>query len=164
MHVDRFVRTELVVEREQPSAVDLTILLADWGLSTSSQEALWVIAYDSVNQVRSIEEIAKGGYHELNIAIAPILTSVLLSGTDRFKLAHNHPSGDISPTMADLNLTHIVMEAANLTGLYFEDHVIVGPSGQSYSMVENGLITPSAKLTAMARSKSHRRVPESAKR
>src|SRR6185369_15941711 len=135
MNVDRFVRTELVVEREQPLVPELTELLNDgrWGLANSTQERLWIITFDSIEQVRTVNEVAVGGYHELDIPIPAVLTAVLLAGTDRFVAAHNHPSGDITPTTMDVQMTQIVMTAANAAGLMFEDHLIVGPRGGVFS-------------------------------
>jgi DNA repair protein RadC len=157
MYVDRFVRAELVVEREQPMTHSIEDLLVEAGLAGDTQETLVVISYDSINQIRTIQEIARGGYHELKIPIAPLLTAVLLSGTDRFTVAHNHPSGDTSPTMADVDLTHMVMAAANAAGLFFDDHLIIGPGVPMYSMLEHGLIIPSPKAVEMATGRDHRR-------
>lgn len=157
MHVDRFVITELRVLQEQPSGADLETLLKVWGLTDSTQEQLWVVAYDSVEQVRTVQQVAKGGYHELQVPLPPLLTAVLLAGTDRFKMVHNHPSGDVSPTMLDVELTRMVMTAANSVGLFFEDHLIVGPEVESFSFLEHGLIVAAPETIEMARGAGHRR-------
>lgn len=157
MNVDRFVKTELRVEKIQPFTPELRTLLCEWGLCDSTQERLWVITFDSIEQVRTVNEVAVGGYHELDIPIPALLTAVLLAGTDRFMVAHNHPSGDLSATVLDVQMTHIVMEAANAAGLMFEDHLIVGPNGGVFSMAENGLLIPAAKSLAMASGAAHKR-------
>lgn len=157
MYVDRFVRVELVVEREQPTTPEIADLLMHAGLAGDTQESLVVISYDSINQIRTIQEVARGGYHELKIPLAPLITAVLLAGTDRFMVAHNHPSDDISPTMADVDLTHMIMAAANATGLFFDDHLIIGPSGKMVSMHELGHIVLSPKAIKMATGRDHRR-------
>jgi DNA repair protein RadC len=157
MFVDRFVRVELTVEREQPMTQSIEDLLIDAGLAGATQESLVVISYDAIGQIRTIQEVVRGGYHELKIPLAPLLTAVLLSGTDRFMVAHNHPSGDTSPTMADVDMTHMVMDAANTTGLFFDDHLIIGPGTEAYSMLEHGLIVPSEKAIEMAYGRDHQR-------
>jgi DNA repair protein RadC len=118
---------------------------------------MWVITFDSIEQVRTVNEIAVGGYHELDIPIPALLAAVLLAGTDRFMVAHNHPSGDIMPTAMDVEMTRIVMTAANAAGLMFEDHLITGPKGGLFSLAEHGLLIPSAKSTAMAQGAGHKR-------
>jgi DNA repair protein RadC len=61
-----------------------------------------------------------------------------------FILAHNHPSGDSSPSEADRRLTVRIAEAAKLLGLSFFDHLIIGapmPGRQPYfSFREAGVI------------------------
>jgi len=158
MHVDRFATVEIRVHKEQPFAAELSTLLADWGLTNSSQERLWVISYDAIEQVRTVIEVAVGGYHEVLVPLPPLLTAVLMAGTDRFQIAHNHPSGDNSPTMFDIELVSAVMAAANTAGLYFEDSLIVGPGHETFSFLENGLIVPAADLAARAEG-GHARAP-----
>lgn len=161
MNVDRYATVEIKIHKEQPSALNLSELLGDWGLSASSQERLWVISYDGVAGIRTVVEAAVGGYHDLHIPIPAVLTSVLLAGADRFQIAHNHPSGDISPTMHDVDLVHSIMAAANATGLYFEDSLIVGPADDTvFSFLANGLIIPAPDLIARGEPTSgHARAP-----
>jgi len=71
-----------------------------------------------------------------------MLSAVLLSGSERFMLVHNHPGGDLKPSNADLDLNDAVMKAANVTGLFYEDHYILTPRGHWYSFVDNDLILP----------------------
>lgn len=159
MSVDRFVTTELRVHREQPFVADLETLLSEWGLTDSSQERVWVITYDSIEQVRTVQEVVVGGYHEVVVPLPPLLTAVLLAGTDRFQVVHNHPSGDTSPTVYDVDMVNILMDAANTVGLYFEDNLIVGPNAPVFSFVENGLLLPAPEIAAMASGGGHARVP-----
>jgi len=54
---------------------------------------------------------------------------------------HNHPSGDPSPSREDRALTRQLVEGAELLGLGFHDHVVVGnASGQWVSMKQRGVI------------------------
>lgn len=55
-------------------------------------------------------------------------------------LAHNHPSGDPSPSHHDRRVTERVGEAMELLGIHLLDHIIVGGCGDWYSMKENGII------------------------
>lgn len=54
-------------------------------------------------------------------------------------VAHNHPSGDTKPSPTDIMLTKKLVDAAQLLGISFEDHVIVSKKGHS-SMKQQGLI------------------------
>lgn len=50
---------------------------------------------------------------------------------------HNHPSGDVTPSRADIDLTKRMVEIGNLLGIGVDDHVIVG-NGEYYSFFEDG--------------------------
>lgn len=151
MTENRYASIHLQVDLEMPSAWDLDEILVKGGLATLTQETMWVVAYDSVMQVRTVVEVARGGYHSMEVPIPAILSAVLTAGTDRFVIAHNHSTNDVTPTAADMDLTRKVMAASNTCGLFFEDHVIVGSDGGRFSMAEQGILVPSQKLTALAK-------------
>jgi DNA repair protein RadC len=73
-----------------------------------------------------------------------ILRPVITRGAYGFVLIHNHPSGDPSPSRADEEATHRIIEASKLMQVRFLDHVIIGkPSpGRTpyYSFREAGFI------------------------
>jgi DNA repair protein RadC len=148
----RYSTIHLTVEREMPNASNLPDTLREWGLSDQTQEALWVVAYDAVQGIRTVVEVARGNYHEMDVSIPAVLSVPLLSGCDRFEIVHNHPSGDTAPTVLDVDLTRKVLAAANTCGLYFEDHLIVGPGESYYSFYENGRMG-----TGRITGKGHRR-------
>lgn len=161
MIVNRFGGAELVIYQEDTTLTELDDLLTEWGVTNATQERMVVVTFDSVTNIRLVQEIAKGGYHDLTVPLPPLLTSVLLSGTDRFQIVHNHPSGDTSPTNLDVQLTAMVMNAANTVGLFFEDHLIVGPDAPTFSFVRSGLIQPAAK-TLEREGDGHRRAAPAA--
>jgi DNA repair protein RadC len=131
-----FTRVSLTVERtvKLDALTDLTSLLGTLGLSGSAQEQLWVIALDSLNQVRNITVVSVGTYHDCFVSVPTILSPVLLSATDRFIIAHNHPNGRSAPTDDDIDLTQRVDAASRIMDLSFDDHIIVSPSGSWSSM------------------------------
>lgn len=150
-HRDRFVQVELRVDKliEAPDPARLQDLLKDWGLTNAAQEGFWVISYDGARNLRTITPVARGTYHDVTVSIPAILSAVLLSGTDRFIVAHNHPNGDVTPTELDFGLTRQIMQAAATVGIYFEDHVIVGPPDAWHSMAAAAELLPSPDIDAM---------------
>ena len=152
----RFVTIEQVVRAEQPESADLPTLFREWGLTTSTQEAFWVIAIDDNLGLKTATEVARGGFHDVLVYPANVLAAVLAAQTDRFYVAHNHPSGPVTPTEQDMHLTASLMEAANSAGLSFEDHIITGPAGW-FSFADQGLITPSTLLGIRAMGKGGRK-------
>jgi len=68
----------------------------------------------------------------VNFAVAyprEIIKHALLSGACGVILAHNHPSGDLSPSEEDIKLTSRLKEAGELLGIEVLDHVIVADKG-----------------------------------
>lgn len=105
-------------------------------LAHEEQENLLVIPLNTKNQPLAIETVFKGG---LNSSVAhpreifKILTKYPCA---RFFIAHNHPSGDPTPSSADLKLTERMIECGDMMGIELLDHIIVG-KGSYYSVREN---------------------------
>lgn len=138
-NVHRFVTFRQEVRATAPEVGDLQYLLREWGLTDATQEALWVIAIDNMTTLKTVTEVAVGGFHDVIVHIPAVLAAVVGAHTDRFYIAHNHPSGPVTPTEEDIALTAHVLSAANVAGLSLEDHVITGPEGW-YSFFEHGLL------------------------
>jgi len=46
-------------------------------------------------------------------------------------LVHNHPSGDPTPSRADIDMTKMIIDAAKPLGIAIHDHIIIGKDGQA---------------------------------
>lgn len=135
-------RTEILRQRDVEGVGNIAQMVKDWGLTDAVQEKMWVVSYDAARNLRIVTEVARGGYNDVTVSIPALLTAVLLSGTDRFVVVHNHPAGDVTPTVVDVTLTKKIAEAARIVGLKFEDHIIVGPPNEYYSLVQHRLMEP----------------------
>jgi len=69
-----------------------------------------------------------------------VLRPVLVAAGHGFVVAHNHPSGDPSPSNADREVTNRLRDSAALLQVRFIDHVVVGSNGRSFSFREAGLV------------------------
>jgi DNA repair protein RadC len=151
LELTRYCSVQLKVEREAPTVDRLPqVLIELGGLHDATQETFWVVPFDSIRQIRTVVQVARGGYHTLEVPIPAVLSAVLLAGVDRFAVAHNHSAGDVRPTTIDVDLTAKLMDAANTVGLYFEDHLVLGPRGKAFSFAEEGLLIPSPNLGRLA--------------
>jgi DNA repair protein RadC len=129
-------------ERLPDSADDLPHVMQRWGLGNQPQECTWVIACDSMLNLRTVVEVGRGTHISADIHMPSLLAAVLTAGAERFILVHNHPNGSLQPTVADFQLTLAVTEAANACHLYFEDHLIITPRNGTYSFVDSGFLKP----------------------
>lgn len=143
------VRFQIHHEIRTDSVTDIAQLFHDEGMTGQAQECLWVVALDNANRIRSIVEVARGGYHDLAVSIPSIISAVLLAATDRFVVVHNHPSGDCTPSSKDVKLTLDIARAAGVMKMEFEDHLIVGPPGQHESLRDRGVL-PRSQLARAA--------------
>ena len=73
---------------------------------------------------------------DLRIVFAVILKSL----TTSVILAHNHPSGTLSPSEADKILTEKIKNAAQLFDIKVLDHLIITPDGDFFSFADEGLL------------------------
>ena len=147
---NQYATLELRIQRRAalPNTSSIPDLLKRWGMDAAAQESFWVITYDSAQNLRTVVEVARGGYRDVMVSIPAVMAAALKGGADRFVVAHNHPSGDTTPTSLDMDVTRKIMDAANVCGLYFEDHFIVAPHGQSVSLAEEGFLVPAPDLAA----------------
>ena len=90
------------------------------------KESLRVVLLDTKLHLLRVEEISLGSLNECLAHPREILRPAILHSAYAFILAHNHPSGDPSPSEADRRLTLRIAEAARLLQLTFFDHIIVG--------------------------------------
>lgn len=93
-----------------------------------SRERLIVISCDAAMRVLGIDSISDGGTDQTLFPLREIMVAVLRRDGRGFALAHNHPSGDGTPTQEDVSATRAAADAASVTGLCFLDHVIVTES------------------------------------
>lgn len=67
-----------------------------------------------------------GNNSSAKVDIKQIFEETIKTGMNKFILVHNHPSGDASPSLADLELTKRVENGAKLLELNLLDHIVIG--------------------------------------
>jgi DNA repair protein RadC len=105
------------------------------------QEHLWVFALDASEPpcIASVDLVSKGHHNTQVVTAAEILRPVIVSGCNRFALAHNHPIDSALPTAQDIALTGRIRELARQLGLDLLEHVILSRI-DAYSFAAQGLI------------------------
>lgn len=126
------VRLETKAERIQgnkriQSYAD-SIIIAEtlFNLSELPEEICGVIALNVKNEVEGYFELSHGGISSSIIENRVLFRNLVLYNASGFILCHNHPSGDVTPSTADIQITEIVKKCADLFGITFLDHVIKG--------------------------------------
>ncbi len=107
-------------------------------LMDKSQEHFYVLYLSRSNQVLKISEISKGGISSVTVDPRLILREALNLHASGIILAHNHPSGNLSPSEADNRLTQKIKDGAKLMEINLLDHIIISNKGYySYSESSN---------------------------
>lgn len=102
-------------------------------------EQFKVMLLNRANRVLGIFEVSTGGMAG-TIADPKLIFSTALKGcASSIILSHNHPSGNLKPSQADLNLTRKIKNAGELLDIAVLDHVIITSEGY-YSFADEGLM------------------------
>lgn len=102
-----------------------------------TEEHMWMIAFDTKYNPIGIFDVSHGTVDASLISPREIFVRLCLCGAVNFVLIHNHPSGDITPSEADMNATTRMKKAGDLMNIKLADHIIIGNGYYSFS--ENAL-------------------------
>ena len=101
-------------------------------------EEFWVLLMNQHYRLIKKVRISRGGITETPVDIRIIIKEAVLANCTILAVCHNHPSGNLSPSHADNDLTRRIKRACELMDIHFLDHVIV-TDGQYFSFKEQGL-------------------------
>ncbi len=108
-------------------------------LVKSDQESFWVVGFNGGNKEIYNECLFIGGIDYCTIDIKLLFKRILTIGATGFIVVHNHPGGLESPSRQDRELTDKIKKVADIIGIRFLDHVIIGDDGY-YSFKEHLLL------------------------
>ena len=95
-------------------------------LRFEKKEIVKVIIINNKNIVLKILDVAIGAGNFSNISIRNILSETVKANAPKIILAHNHPSGDPTPSIKDIEVTEKIKKAAELLNIELLDHIIIG--------------------------------------
>ena len=131
--LDRALRVfrELVEKKYQAREVqighpqDVADLVAD-EMSLYEQEILRVFLLDTRNRVIKSVDVVKGSVNSAQVRIAELFRDAIRYTATAIILAHNHPSGDPTPSPDDIALTRQAAKAGELLDIAVLDHLVIG--------------------------------------
>ena len=103
----------------------------------AEREGFHVVLLDVRGRLLRAVQVAEGSLTQCPVSPRDALRPAVREGAHSVVFAHNHPSGDPSPSPEDADLTERLRAAAELVGVLPRDHVIVAAGGY-YSFVEAG--------------------------
>jgi DNA repair protein RadC len=110
-------------------------------MAALEQEQLRVLLLDTKNRVLRSVTVYQGSVNSAQVRVAEVFKDAVRQNAPSLVLAHNHPSGDPTPSAADIALTLEIHRAGQILGIDVVDHLIVG-DGQFRSLRRLGLGFP----------------------
>jgi DNA repair protein RadC len=94
-------------------------------------EQFRVLFLDKRNQLIADEELQKGTVDHTPVYPRQVVKRALELSSTAIVLVHNHPSGDPTPSRADIDMTRQIVDIAQPLGIAVHDHIIVGRNGHA---------------------------------
>lgn len=111
-----------------------------WDLSKIDLvEQFYLLMVDRAQNCLGIAHLFTGGTSSCLVDPKIIFAMALKANESSIFIAHNHPSGNLTPSKADTLLTEKIKAGADILDIKLQDHLIVRPLNY-YSFAENGLI------------------------
>ncbi len=91
-----------------------------------NNEIAKILILNNKNEILKIKDISIGGSNYTFIEPKETLVDAIKMGAPRIILAHNHPSGDCTPSKQDIQTTQEILEISEKLGIQLLDHIVIG--------------------------------------
>ena len=108
-------------------------------LSHAKVEEFHVLYLDTKNRLIKHDRQGVGTVDQAPVYVREVLRRALMLGASNMIMLHNHPSGDPTPSKADIAITDHIMQAGQPLGVKVHDHLIIGKAGH-VSLKAKGLM------------------------
>jgi DNA repair protein RadC len=126
-------------EKPQIACTSELIDFCRTAMGGKKDEEFCVIYLDAQNQIIEFETVQKGIANQAVVYPRQVLEKALRKKASALILAHNHPSGHVRPSDADIRLTKTIQETAKALDILVHDHIIIGEN-RFFSFREEGLM------------------------
>lgn len=107
-------------------------------MAFSDVEELHIIYLNSKLHVMKQELMQKGTINMVSVHPREVVKAALANKSTSIIMVHNHPSGDVTPSQADIQITQQIRDACATIGVRLIDHIIISP-GDAYSFNSHGM-------------------------
>ena len=109
-------------------------------IGNSDRENFVVVCLDNKSNITAINTVSIGNINSTIAHPREVFKIAILANSSCIVIAHNHPSGDSSPSREDIEYTKNIVEAGNIIGIEVLDHVVIGDDDKYTSFKENDLM------------------------
>lgn len=103
------------------------------------RESFFALYLNQANKVLGIKKISECGISSTLVDVRIVMQAALLCNATALIVAHNHPSGNLKPSSADIQMTSQIREAGKILNIALLDHVIL-TSDSYFSFADEGLM------------------------
>ena len=109
-------------------------------IGNSDRENFVVICLDTKSNITAIHTVSIGNINSSIVHPREVFKVAILANSAAIIIAHNHPSGEPSPSEEDKKMTERIVNAGEILGIDIFDHIILGDDEKYVSFEENGLM------------------------
>ncbi len=137
------VRVEIVREIPAPYGEPLTFPpdvyeLFREDVARWDRERFITVLLDASHRVLGVEEVSVGTLTSAPVHPREVMKAAILTNAAAIILIHNHPTGELRPSLEDIAITQRLRQVADLLQIRCLDHFIIGPTSY-FSFVENDM-------------------------
>ncbi len=127
-------------ERPVVSTPEDVVRLCATQLRGLDREHFWALALSTKNRLLRMVEVSVGSLNASIVHPRELFKEAVRVSAASVVVVHNHPSGDPTPSGADLQLTRRLAKAGEVLGIELLDHVVIGDGGAHVSLRDMGVL------------------------
>ena len=141
----KIVSTRLVHEKSVEYKVpklnspEAVYILLQKMIEDEPQECFVVLCLSAKGQLNNMSIVHRGGVNKSIVDMSAVFRTAILSNSPSIIVAHNHPSGDSTPSNDDIETTRALDSSSKIIGINLLDHIIIGRN-KYFSFKEKGLL------------------------
>lgn len=139
LEIGRRKAAQEIPEKEKVTSVNDLYKIFSQYLSDLQTEEFWAIFLNQKNHVIYKTQISKGGISGTLVDVRVIFRIAIEHFATSVVVAHNHPTGNLTPSQPDISITRRIKEAGDLLDIKLLDHLIIGENS-FFSFSEHGLL------------------------
>lgn len=140
VEMSRRASTRPRVARPAVSTPEDVVALCAGQLRGLDREHFWTLALNTKNRLLRIVEVSVGSLNASIVHPRELFKEAVRLSAASVVVVHNHPSGDPTPSGADIQLTRRIVKAGDVLGIDVLDHVVIGDGGEHASLRDLGLM------------------------
>ena len=134
----QLVRERQGIREEAACPADAAKVISRF-LQSPDREHVVVLMLDVKNRVIGLHTVSVGSLEASIVNTREVFKAPILANAASIVVAHNHPSGDLTPSREDIEIGRKLYEAGILMDIDVIDHIIIGEDGDYFSFQQAGI-------------------------